>query len=503
MSDLPGLHASYWIESTSDSRQWPARGSATVDVLVIGAGMVGLTAADLLRKAGLTVGVIDAHGIATGVSGHTTAKVSAGQGTQYSSLLSKYDEDTVRAYAASNMAALEYMAALVEAENIDCEFQRKDNYVFATEQSGVAEVQQEAEASRIAGLPAEFVTDTPLPFRTPAAVRHTGQAQFHPRKYLLHLAKSIEGDGSFVWENTMATGVHDGSPCTIETTSGDVTARDVVVATQIPFLDRGLFFAKAHPYREHVIAARVPADSVPDGMFISAASPVRSVRGAPLGDDELLIVSGEKHKTGEEPRTDDAYRRLQAWAEEHFEVLSHEYHWSAQDYYPVDGLPYIGRLNRTTQHLYTATGFSAWGMTNGTLAGMIISDAILGRENPWAGLYDSNRLNPLQSASSFVKENVKVAARFVGDRLGTPGPSSTDALAPGDAAIVNGTACFRDDDGVLHAVSARCTHLGCLVQWNVGERSWDCPCHGSRFSPDGAVLNGPAVRPLQAQDTDG
>jgi glycine/D-amino acid oxidase-like deaminating enzyme/nitrite reductase/ring-hydroxylating ferredoxin subunit len=503
MSDLPGLAASYWIESTKDERQWPARGSATVDVAVIGAGMVGLTAADLLRKAGLTVGVIDAHGVATGVSGHTTAKVSAGQGTHYTSLLSKYGEETVRAYAASNMAALEYIAALVEAENVDCEFERKDNYVFATEESGVADVQREAEASKVAGLPAELVADTPLPFRTPAAVLHRGQAQFHPRKYLLHLAESIDGDGSFVWANTMATGVREGSPCTIETTSGDVTARDVIVATQLPFLDRGLFFARAHPYREHVIAARVAADSVPDGMFISAGSPVRSVRGAPLGDDALLIVSGEKHKTGDEPRTDEAYRRLQAWAEENFQVLSQEYRWSAQDYYPVDGLPYIGRLNPATQHIYTATGFAAWGMTNGTLAGMIISDLILGRENPWASLYDTNRINPVQSASSFVKENVKVAARFVGDRLSKSGPSSTDGLEPGAAAIVNGTACYRDPDGVMHAVSARCTHMGCLVQWNVGERSWDCPCHGSRFSPDGAVLNGPAVKPLEPQDTDG
>ncbi|MPZ72197.1 MAG: FAD-dependent oxidoreductase [Nitriliruptorales bacterium] len=507
MSDLPGTQASYWIESTSRDPIGSAPAQRTVDVAVIGAGMVGLTAADLLKKAGSTVAVIEMHGVAEGVSGYTTAKISAGQGTRYSSLTSKYDEETARAYAASNTAALEYLAALVEAEGVDCEFARKDNYVFAASDEEVSSVEREAEAAAAAGLATELVSTTPLPFDVPLALRQRNQAQFHPRKYLLHLARNIDGDGSFILENTRATGVSDGSPCRIETTDGDVTARDVIVATQLPFLDRGLFFARAHPYREHVVTVRVPGSAVPDGMFISAGSPTRSVRSTPYGDGALLIVSGEKHKTGAELRTDECYRRLQEWAEQHFEVLGHEYRWSAQDYYPVDALPYIGKLNRMTQHLYTATGFAAWGMTNGTLAAMLLSDAILGRENPWASLYDSNRINPIRSATAFVKENVKVAGHFVGDRLSKEGADSTDDLAPGEAAVVGGggtpVAAYRDPGGLLHAVSARCTHMGCLVKWNHGERSWDCPCHGSRFAPDGTVLNGPAARPLESQDVGG
>ena len=504
MSELPGRQASYWIESTPHPPLGSGDGDRTFDVVVIGAGMVGLTAADLLKKGGLKVAVIDAQGIVEGVTGHTTAKVTAGHGVIYSKLRRSFGEDGARLYAESNTAALEYIAVLVDSEGIDCEFARKDNYIFAESDRELQTVRAEAEASAAAGLAAEFVTDVPLPWQVAGAVRQRNQAQFHPRKYLLHLARNIDGDGSVIWENTRATNVAEGSPCTVETERGTITARDVIVATHMPFLDRGLYFSKVHPEREHVVAVRVPVASVPDGMFISAGSPTRSVRGAPFGEEALLIVSGESHKTGEESNTEDRYRRLQNWAQEHFDVQSVEYRWSAQDNYSVDGMPFIGRYTRGSDHLFTATGFGAWGMTNGTLAGMLLSDAILGRENPWAGLYDSNRIKPLAGAKDFVKENLKVAGHFVGDRIVKQGKDNVEELLPGEAAVlgtgIGAVAAFRDDAGELHSVSATCTHLGCLVQWNNGERSWDCPCHGSRFSCDGAVLHGPAVRPLEPRE---
>ncbi len=504
MPDLPGTPASYWIESTPTAPLPTASADRTFDVVVIGAGMVGLTAADALKKAGHTVAVVEAGNIVEGVSGHTTAKVTAGHGVIYAELRKKFGDDGARTYAASNSAALEYMAVLVETENIDCEWVRKDNYIYADTAKELETVRSEAEASAAAGLAADFVAATPLPWQVAGAVRQRHQAQFHPRKYLLHLARSIDGEGSVVWERTRATDVVEGSPCRVETEAGTITARDVIVATHLPFLDRGMYFSKVFPHREHVVAVRVPTGSVPDGMFISAGSPTRSVRATPYGDDALLIISGESHKTGEDPDTDDRYRSLQAWAEEKFPVLSVEYRWSAQDNYSQDGVPFIGRYTRTSEHLYTATGFGAWGMTNGTLAGMLLSDAILGRENPWAQLYDSNRVKPLASAGTFVKENVKVAAHFVGDRISKEGKDAAPDLQPDEAAVIgsgrSAVAAYRDADGALHAVSAACTHMGCLVSWNKGERSWDCPCHGSRFSCDGAVLHGPAVAPLEPRE---
>jgi glycine/D-amino acid oxidase-like deaminating enzyme/nitrite reductase/ring-hydroxylating ferredoxin subunit len=501
--DLPGTAASYWIASTPEPNRPSLAGNLVVDVAVIGAGIAGLTTADLLKKAGLTVAVIDAGRVAAGVTGHTTAKISVTQGTIYSDLIAKHGESAARTYAAGNAAALEHIAARVEAESIDCELTRTDNYVYAESESDLATVRDEVEAAATAGLEVSLVDTTPLPWAVAGALRHPHQAQFHPRKYLLHLARSIDGDGSVVLEQTRALTVHDANPCRVETETGEIVARDVIVATHVPFLDRGAFFAKVHPYREHVVAVRVARGDVPDGMFLAAGSETRSVRGTPYGDDALLVITGEKHKTGEESATDERYRRLQAWAEERFNVLGQEFRWSAQDAYSIDGLPYIGRLTRSTDHLYTATGFNAWGMTNGTLAGMLLSDAVLGRENPWAGVFDANRISPVAGAKSFLKENLKSAVHLVGDRIIKEGPSSADALEPGHAAVVsqggNSVAVYKDPEGVVHAVSAVCTHMGCVVSWNAGETSWDCPCHGSRFDTDGAVLHGPAVDPLKTQ----
>jgi glycine/D-amino acid oxidase-like deaminating enzyme/nitrite reductase/ring-hydroxylating ferredoxin subunit len=493
------VHESLWI-ATSDAAQFAAlHEDVDVDVAVVGAGIAGLTTALLLKQAGVRVAVIEASAVCTGATGYTTAKVSAQHGLIYDTLGSKFGEDGARAYGEANLAALDLVRALVDEHAIDCNLERRASFVYTEQDAQVSQIEQEVDAAQKAGLPASYTEQTDLPWNVEAAVRFDDQAQFHPRRYCLALARLIDGDGSHVFEHTRALDVADGSPCVLTTERHDVRAAFVVVATQLPFLDRGEFFAKAHPEREYALAVALEQPA-PTGMYLSADEPTRSVRQHPIDGGELLVLSGGSHKPGEDDETAH-YRELERFAHERFDVGCARYRWSTQDYIPVDHVPYIGKLRRGSDRLYVATGFQKWGMTTGTLTGVLIRDQILGRENPWSELFDPNRVKPAASAKQFIKENLHVARRFFEDRISQRASVSPEDLTPGDGAVVSaGTkqiAVSRDSDGELHAVSARCTHLGCIVRWNGAEQSWDCPCHGSRFAPDGAVLQAPAVKPLE------
>jgi Rieske Fe-S protein len=336
------------------------------------------------------------------------------------------------------------------------------------------------------------------------ALRVDDQAQFHPRKFLQGLAARLARGGGHLFENTRATGVRCGDTCVIETDAGAMRAGHVVVATHMPFLDRGLFFAKAHPQKSYAIAAAIGTQEAPRGMYISVEEPTRSVRSTPAPDgSRFLIIGGEGHKPGRDDDTRRRYEALERFARDRFAVAAVQYRWSTHDYAPLDRLPYIGRLRRHEQRVLIATGFAKWGLTKGVIAAAVLSDTILERDNPWARIYDAKRLRPKASARKFIAENGKVAAWFVGDRL-RPRDSLDEIrnLAAGEGTIARvgrrHLAVYRDDEGELQAMSARCTHLGCLVGWNRADRTWECPCHGSRFAADGSLLQGPATAPLPA-----
>jgi Rieske Fe-S protein len=341
----------------------------------------------------------------------------------------------------------------------------------------------------------------PLPFAVEGAVAFDDQAEFHVRSYLVALIAALAAGGCRIFERSRAVEVdsHE-QPAVVKTPGGRVVADQVVVATHYPFLDRSLAFARVHPERSYAILCRI-AGTPPDGMLISAGSPTRSVRAVRVGDEELLLVGGEGHRTGTGGDTEERYERLAAFAREHWEVRSVDYRWSAQDNTTVDRVPYVGRLSPREHRVFMATGFAKWGMTGGTAAALLLTDLLVGRDNPSASLFDPNRLNLRASAKKLVKENLQAGLRFAGDRLTKAGWRSADDLRRGEGDIlrVGGerVAAYRDDDGTLHAVSPTCTHLGCQVNFNAAERSWDCPCHGSRFSTDGRVLQGPAVHRLE------
>jgi glycine/D-amino acid oxidase-like deaminating enzyme/nitrite reductase/ring-hydroxylating ferredoxin subunit len=499
---------SLWLETTPETTYPRLEGKVEVDVVVVGAGITGVMTAWLLKQEGRRVALVDMLRVGEGTTGYTTAKLTVGHNLIYADLLKKHGQETARAYAASNQWAIERLEEVVSSQEIECDWERASNYVYTENQERMSDLREEVEAARRVGVSAELTTETDLPFPVLGAVRIDAQAQFHPQKFLQGLAAQIDDDDSHVFEQTRVTDVRSGDDCVVSTDqSRDVLrGRHVVLATHLPFLDRGLFFAKAHPQKSYAVAAQIAKSHAPLGMYISAEQPTRSVRSTPgPNGSRFLIVGGEGHKPGRDDDTRRRYKTLESFLKDHFDAREIEHLWSTHDYVPLDQLPYIGRLRRSDERLLVATGFAKWGLTKGVVAAGIVTDTILDRANPWAAVYDAKRLSLKNSAAKFVAENAKVGSWFIGDRVRLRGGrDDLNALEPGDGTVarIGGRhlAVHRDDEGRLHACSARCTHLGCLVGWNRADRTWECPCHGSQFGADGALLQGPATAPLPTVD---
>jgi glycine/D-amino acid oxidase-like deaminating enzyme/nitrite reductase/ring-hydroxylating ferredoxin subunit len=497
-----GRHASLWLERAADARFPRFQGDGRYDVAVIGGGITGVTAALLLARAGRSVVLVDQHAIAGGTTGHSTAKVTSQHGINYLRLRLTLGEGAARTYASGQEAAKERIAAFVADENIDCDFRRRPAYVYASSSWQRRLVEREASAARSAGLPATFVerSDVPLPFGTHGAMRFDDQAEFDAARYVRGLARSLGQAGGELFEQTRARHVDEGDPCTVRLETGAIRADHVVVATLLPFLDRGGYFARAFPNRSYVICARTGGPPL-GAMLINAGPPIRSLRDVPHEGGELLMVGGEGHHVGSGKARPERYEQLAEFAHRHWDVREITHRWSTQDYSADDGVPYIGRLHPFSKRVWIATGFKKWGITGGTLAGMLIADGILGSENAWSRLFSTSRIRPHAEAPRFLLENARAGVRMVLDRVREHGGRASDDLAPGEGGIVSHdgrkVAGYRDEGGRLHAISTRCTHVGCQVAFNAAETTWDCPCHGSRFTVDGDILNGPATAPLE------
>ena len=498
-----GAHESIWMADTEGPSYPPLEDDASVDVAVVGGGIAGVTAARHLKDAGLSVAVIESNGIGSGTTGRSTAKLTSQHGLVYRDLISDHGEDRAWQYARANEAAIDEVESRVDEHGIDCDFQRTEAYTYTTDAGGRSKVSQEVEAAKRLGLPASYTETTDLPYEVEAAVEFKEQARFDPRAYVVGLAETIPGDGSHVYEGTKATGIERGRRPRVETDRGTVAAEDVVVATLFPFYDRGLYFSRLTPKQSYVLAVRL-AGGAPQGMYYRDGDPYFSVRPHPTGEASTVLVGGQNHRTGHGHHAMEKYRKLEAEARRKFDVEAVTYRWSTQDFVSADGVPFVGKLAPQTDHVYVATGFGGWGLTNGTAAGRLIADLVTGRENDWQEVYRPTRLPTVASARALVDHNAKAARHFLEDHLRSPRRPRLGELGPDEAAVVDGddgpVAAYRDDDGEVHAVSAVCTHLSCNVQWNDAERTWDCPCHGSRFGYDGAVVDGPAADPLPEAD---
>lgn len=469
-------------------------------MVVIGGGVTGLSAALRLWEAGAEAIVLERNRVGAGVTGGSTAKVTALHGLIHSRLRRSRGPEATALYAAANAAAVAQVGALIDRYGIDCGFTRAEAVNYATTSVGLTQLSEDLDAAREAGLPVTFREDTELPFPVLGAVVLPDQAHVHPRLYCEGLAAAL-GPGA-VHEHTAVLDVdEDDAGCHARTAAGPaVHAAHAVIATQAPIVDPRQLAVRCRPSRSYVVAVTLDGP-VPDAMYLSIDGPTRSLRPATVDGTRYLLVGGEGHPVADERDARIPLATLAGWARAHFPVRAVPHRWSAHDQVPSDHLPFVGRLTPGSRR-WVATGFQKWGFSTSAVAASVVADGVAGEPNPVAPLLDPGRLRS-SATPELARDVSRVACRFVGDQLATRlwrRHPDLSTLAPGEAAVISTkagpTAVHRDEDGRLHAVAATCTHEGCLVRFNRAQRSWDCPCHGSRFSPDGRVLSGPATRDL-------
>jgi len=509
---LPAESRSLWLATTPETSYPALAGDLEVDVAIVGGGLTGLVAAWLLTEAGARVAVLEQGRIASGETGNTTAHITELVDTRYHVIERDFGREGARLVARSNHDAIDWIERTYNVLGIDCGFERVPAYLYTERAGDLGFLRKEFAAAERAGVPVEFVNEVPLPFPTAGAVRVARQAQFHPRGFLLPLAERTVARGGRIFELTHMTGVSDGEPCEVETRNGRVRARDVIVATNVPANNWAALITKLPAYRTYAIGAR-EGRPIPRGLYWDTDAPYHYTRTQPTAEGDVLIIGGEDHKTGTETETLQRFESLLDYAGSHFAVQQADYRWSGQIIEPVDGLPFIG-LNTASEHVYVAAGYSGNGMTWATVAGQLTTDLVLGRSNPYGDLYKATRVKPLAAAKDFITENIDFPKYLVRDRTTSADVQGDNpALVPKGVGRVLGIggvkyAVYRAEDGQLHSLSPICPHMHCDVAWNDAERSWDCPCHGSRFTPTGEVLNGPAVTnmaplPLPERGPDG
>ncbi|MGQ0764734.1 MAG: FAD-dependent oxidoreductase [Gemmatimonadota bacterium] len=498
-------HQGLWDVTSSLPAFEPLERSLDTDVCIVGAGIAGLSAAYFLQDRGLSVVILDDGRIAGGMTRVTTAHLTNAIDDRYFEIERIHGIEGARLAGRSHGAAIDAIERVVHHEKIDCEFERVPGFLFLAEGDDEELLERELASAHRAGLNSvtRLSTSAAAGFDCGPCLHFPNQGQFHPLRYLTGVVRAIVERGGRIFTRTHADSIEEGR---VVSGSHTLTARSIVVATNTPINDRVAIHTKQAPYMTYAIGAHLPRGALQHALWWDTGDPYHYVRlssaGGSAPDREVLIVGGEDHKTGQADDSDSRHDLLENWARARFPMIEDvAFRWAGQVMETIDGLAFIGR-NPGDEHIYIATGDSGQGMTHGTIAGLLLSDLIAGIENPWVSLYDPSRKS-LRAFTDLARENLNVAAQYAD--WARPGEvASADDVAAGDGAILRKglslVAVFRDSNGALHQYDAACPHLGCVVQWNRFDRSWDCPCHGSRFDPMGVVFNGPANRNLSPHE---
>ncbi len=476
----------------------PLGDNITTEIAIVGAGITGLTTALLLDRAGYQVALLDAHPVGYGVTGFNSGHLTSFPlDMKLRHILPAFGEEATRAVLLETEQALNQIARIVDDYRFDCGFRWVPGYLYTESAAQLKLLQEEYEAMGRTGVQANRTFNVPLPFPVEEGLHCSHQATLDPLKYAQGIALKLRDHGVPIYENSRVMDVEQprNAGYLLKTEGGSVACQELVIATHTPIGFRPMAQIRLEAMRSYVIAFR-SSNLLPDALFWDMDSPYHYLR---MAEDELgplIVLGGEDHKTGEVANTEQCFRNLEAFAQKRFDVQSIDYRWSAQLYNPADGLPYIGK----TSDAYIATGFSGEGLTYGTLAARLIADQIQGVPNPCTEILNPNRTKPLASAGQLLSEGIHAVGHFVGDRLKKAQVQKPEDVPRGTGAICllegKKVAIYHSPEGVLHGLSPICTHMNCMVNWNQTETSWDCPCHGGRFTATGAVLNGPPVDDL-------
>lgn len=493
---------SIWLETFKYNKTFEKLNqNISCDVCIIGAGIFGLTCAYYLTKQGFNVAVLDRDDIGTKATGHTTAKITSQHGLIYKHLIDDYGLHFAKSYLYANQKAIDNIKEIIDTENISCDFNFENHCVYTTNAKDLKSIQDEINAVNSLDFNCEFVTKTGLPFDILGGICFKNQAQFHPYKYLCGLCNSISGKAKIFTHTTICNVKNNGSFYTSYSDNNyKIESKFVIMASHYPFINiPGFYFSKMYQSTSYLIAIETNK-TLFKGMYLSASDPIFSFRTAKFGNKNFLLIGGANHKTGESHDFSTTYGVLENIAKKYYPDCKILYHWNTRDCITLDKIPYIGLYSSNLPNFYIGTGFNKWGMTSSNVAGNIIVDMINGKENPYSFVFDSTRIKPIKNADEFKNVIVQSSKSLILDKI-KRSDLQLDNIAPNSGGIieVNGqkVGIYKSQDNKFFAVNPICTHLGCLLSWNNIDKTWDCPCHGSRFDYTGKSLYDPSFKDLE------